>query len=845
MSSDSSGVDSIGRSASSGRGAASREGGRGHEGWRASLVRAPLESLLEELRERDSLLTRSQLVAPAQRASGAAVRVPLGKPPKKRTTAEQWALVAASDAELVAGVKAHQRALYGEDGRFEQLGAPAEVRALGASVAALFARRDLVEVGGRFQVMTRPLAEVLPLSPGEAFAEQPCGAFGTAWVLDEHHMVTAGHCLPRGGVAELGCVFGFAVGLEGEVPDSFSAEQVAFPSAVLSSRDLDEDGDADWAILRFEHALGASPLRLRTGEVEIGEAVWMFGHPCGLPLKYAPGAVVTRHKNEDRFLATLDAFAGNSGSPVFDAQRRVVGMLVRGAEDWRQGAEGRLVAAAGAATDAAASARPGAGSPALGEEVMKLARFIARRPAVVSAPLDAAARQVQSRPLRAVPATAAGVVSSAAPPAAPGRRRRVAATERLALPLDARALIIQITSYPEMPIPFVRDADDLAALLSDPELGHYPPQHVTVLRDEQATRAGILAALRALAATAGEGSTIFFYFSGHAGQRGETTYLLPFDCDPEALGRTSLSTRELREELSALPTEQALLVFDCCHAGRELGEGAEAGKRAVLPGLPEAAAEELVRERGWALMASSHPGQRSAVRAGARNSVFGRHLLDGLRGGRPSDDGYVRVFELYEYLQPRLVADEPEQRPMWKGAPEESFELARHRGGEVGDVPRTEDGFLYHALLCFAKADAARVRGELAPALLAAGLRVATSSELALPGVERVVGLERGLLQARRILLVVSQAFLHPDRELDRDMERELGVLQRREAELRNGRYSVVPIYVEDRDLLREVPAWLANLSEVPLSDAGASHPGASAELERLIAELRRSLPRR
>lgn len=844
MSSDSSGVDSIGRGASSGRGAAGREGGRGHEGWRASLVRAPLESLLEELRERDSLLARAQLVAPAQRAGGAAARVPLGKPPKKRTTAEQWALVAASDAELVAGVKAHQRALYGEDGRFEQVGAPAEVRALGASVAALFARRDLVEVGGRFQVMTRPLAEVLPLSPGEAFAEQPCGAFGSAWVLDEHHMVTAGHCVPRGGVDELVCVFGFAVGLEGEVPDSFSAEQVAFPSAALSSRELGEDGDADWAILRFEQALGAAPLRLRTGEVEIGEAVWMFGHPCGLPLKYAPGAVVTRHKNEDRFLATLDAFAGNSGSPVFDAQRRVVGMLVRGAEDWRQGAEGRLVAATGAAT----GARPGSGAPSLGEEVMKLARFIARRPAVVSAPREAAARQVQSRPLRAAPSTAAGGASAVAPAGAPGRRRRVATTERLALPLDARALIIQITSYPEMPIPFVRDADDLAALLADPELGHYPPQHVTLLRDAQATRAGILAALRALAAAAGEGSTIFFYFSGHAGQRGETTYLLPFDCDPEALARTALSTRELREELSALPTEQALLVFDCCHAarcaGRELGEGAEAGKRAVLPGLPEAAAEELVRERGWALVASSHPGQRSAVRAGARNSVFGRHLLDGLRGGRPSDDGYVRVFELYEYLQPRLVADEPEQRPMWKGAPAESFELARHRGGEVGDVPRTEDGFLYHALLCFAKADAARVR-ELAPALLAAGLRVATTSEQALPGVERVVGLERGLLQARRILLVVSQAFLHPDRESDRDMERELGVLQRKEPELRNGRYSVVPIYVEDRDLLREVPAWLANLSEVPLSDAGASHPDASAELERLIAELRRSLPRR
>jgi hypothetical protein len=823
------------------------DGGRGHEGWRASLVRAPLEALIEELRERDAIREQAKSVRPAPRGAATAVRAQLAK--KKRTTAEQWALLAATDAELVASVRATQRAIYGEDGRVDWGRASAEVQALGASVAALFWRRDLLEVAGRYQVMTTPFAQVFSLAPGEAFADQPCGAFGTAWVIDEHHMVTAGHCVPRGGVEAMVCVFGFAANRDGEVASSFDAEQVAFPSAALSSRQLDEEGDGDWAVLRFEQALAAPPLRVRGSAVEVGEPVWMLGYPCGIPLKYAPGALVTRHKNDDRFLATLDAFAGNSGSPVFDAQHQVIGMLVRGAEDWIPRRDGSMVAAV----------YP---PEALGEEVMKLDRFLARRPSQPSL------AQEQQPAMPGMSSSPAASHSTAAMPtahdlgsagiAAPGatgtsgsagvsvrqRMRRAATTERLAIPLNAHALVIQIAAYPQMPLPDVQDAEDLAEVLCDPELCHYPLSHVMVLRDARATRACVLAALRALVAAADEHATVLLYFSGHGGQRGETTYLLPYDCDPAALARTAISARELREELAELRAGNVLLIFDCCHAGGLEGEDCDDdSKEVVLPGLTEAAADELVRGRGWALFASSHAGQHSFVQRGARNGIFTRHLLDGLRGGRASDDGYVRVFDLFEYLQPRVVREEPRQQPMFKGALSESFAIARHRGGAVGAVPRTDDGFLYHALICYAKADAAWVREELLPPLRAAGLRVATTQELVEPGLERVVGLERGLTQARRTLVVMSQAFLQPEREAD--LLADHAVLQRKDAELRNGRYSLIPIYVEDRDLLREVPTWLASLRGVQLGDAAGSHVDVEEEMARLIRGLTRPLPRR
>lgn len=852
--SDSSGVNS-----SVGGAGGKGEGGRGRDGWRASLVRAPLEALIEELRERHAIQEQAKAVRPAQRRSAAAtVR---GHLPKKRTTAEQWALLAATDAELVAGVRATQRAIYGDDGRVDWVGAPADVRALGVSVAALFSRRDLIEVGGRYQVMTKPFAEVFHLAPGEAFAEQPCGAFGTAWVLDEHHMVTAGHCVPHGGVNELVCVFGFAVNGEGEAATSFDAEQVAFPSAVLSSRDLDEEGDGDWAVLRFEQALAAAPLSVRAGAVEVGEQVWMLGYPCGIPLKYAPGAVVTQHKNDDRFLATLDAFAGNSGSPVFDVCHQVVGMLVRGAEDWTTGSDGRVVAAV---------LPPGA----LGEEVMKLDRFMARRPSQPVMKVPAGATTPVMQAMQDLGSAAVAVRGLGVEPGVSMRQRirRAATTERLALPLNAHALLIQISAYPQLPLPEVRDADELAEVLRDPELCHYPVSHVAVLRDAQATRAGVLAALRALAAGADEQSTVLIYFSGHGGQRGETTYFLPYDCDPAALARTSISARELREELAALRTEKVLLIFDCCHAeepdvaGGDREEDAR-GQDAVLPGLSEAVADELVRGRGWALFTSSRAGQRSFVPRGDHLSIFARRLIDGLRGGRASDDGYVRVIDLFEYLQPRVVQEEPRQQPLLKCGQSESFAIARHRGGAVGAVPRTDDGFRYHALICCAKADAAWVGEALLPPLFAAGLQVATTQEVTTPAIERVIGLERGLAQARRTLVVVSQAFLQPGEGADGSSDgsaggssggatdasgegaaprsAELGALERREADIRSGRYSVIPIYVEDLDLLRDVPAWLTSLSGVQLGEAAGSQVEVEDEIARLIRALGSPLPRR
>ena len=60
-----------------------------------------------------------------------------------------------------------------------------------------------------------------------------------------------------------------------------------------------------------------------------------MGHPSGLPLKFANGAQVKDTSNASYFVANLDTYGGNSGSPVFNEDDGTVeGILVRGDTDF-------------------------------------------------------------------------------------------------------------------------------------------------------------------------------------------------------------------------------------------------------------------------------------------------------------------------------------------------------------------------------------------------------------------------------------------------------------------------------------------------------------------------------
>src|SRR5262249_32829565 len=148
----------------------------------------------------------------------------------------------------------------------------------------------------------------------------------------------------------------------------------------------------------------------------------------------------------------------------------------------------------------------------------------------------------------------------------------------------------------------------------------------------------------------------------------------------------------------------------------------------------------------------------------APNSAFTARLLEGLRTGVATSDGFVRIFDLFEYVQPLVTRDQPAQHPIFRGTVEESFPVALRPISAAPTVLPSE--FDNDAYLSFAdvEPDATYVWDSLLPALQAAGLRIVVSSDVEIPGVARVVSAERGIERAKRTVIALSPAYLSDGR---------------------------------------------------------------------------------
>ncbi len=127
----------------------------------------------------------------------------------------------------------------------------------------------------------------------------------------------------------------------------------------------------------------------------------------------------------------------------------------------------------------------------------------------------------------------------------------------------------------------------------------FPKANIHTLLDEDATRLGILDAMKSVAAGCGEDDTILFYFSGHGSRlrareenkpSGWYETIMPFDSGrrfyhPEAVNR-DICDDEIYEWLMSLSekTSNIVLIFDSCYSGSILRDDVfEQGCRSVAP----------------------------------------------------------------------------------------------------------------------------------------------------------------------------------------------------------------------------------------------------------------------
>jgi V8-like Glu-specific endopeptidase len=172
------------------------------------------------------------------------------------------------------------------------------------------------------------------------YNQEICG-FCSGFLVAPDIVATAAHCVepafleglkPAKKLSDIRLVFGFRMLNDTTVRTTVSSSDV-YKCVNLLGYQLTDGNGSDWALIKLDSpVLNHRIARIRTtGKIPYGQKVHVIGHPNGLPLKYADGAVVQKDVHGVFFVANLDTFGGNSGSPVFNSQTHIVeGIHVRG-----------------------------------------------------------------------------------------------------------------------------------------------------------------------------------------------------------------------------------------------------------------------------------------------------------------------------------------------------------------------------------------------------------------------------------------------------------------------------------------------------------------------------------
>ena len=243
---------------------------------------------------------------------------------------------------------AQAKSIYGSDNRLDYFESASDMQTLSNSVVSFWKSAKVTESGGNYKLTTRTFKDALGLCPGEKFEDQPIGAFCSGSLVGEDMVMTAGHCIKDDAACkDVKLVFGYKVAKKGAAATTTVAKSEVYSCSKIVKRFLGgEPGSsnpagqslgADYALIKLDRKVtGHKPLPVnRAQNLKKGGKMFVMGHPVGLPVKVAAGASVRDAGKIGYFVADLDTFGGNSGSPVFNAStKKIEGILVRGDTDF-------------------------------------------------------------------------------------------------------------------------------------------------------------------------------------------------------------------------------------------------------------------------------------------------------------------------------------------------------------------------------------------------------------------------------------------------------------------------------------------------------------------------------
>ena len=273
--------------------------------------------------------------------------------------------------------------------------------------------------------------------------------------------------------------------------------------------------------------------------------------------------------------------------------------------------------------------------------------------------------------------------------------------------MSRRALLVGIDSYPgfgpeSQLFGAVRDARAMAETLI--ERFAFEPADVTVLLDEEATRARLVEAMDSLRDRLRKDDQVILFFSGHGSQMtdrecdegdGLDETLVPFDSGRGEAENRDLSDDEINRWAARVleETPHLTLIFDCCHSATLHRPAWRV--RAVPPDRrpveelppPVAPWRDARSGRRPLLISACRDDERAyevpASVAGPARGVLSLHLVESLRRAAPQ----ATWREVFAPAAAAAASDCPEQHPQISGEGLDSPIFGRRRQGVRGLVP--------------------------------------------------------------------------------------------------------------------------------------------------------------
>jgi YVTN family beta-propeller protein len=153
------------------------------------------------------------------------------------------------------------------------------------------------------------------------------------------------------------------------------------------------------------------------------------------------------------------------------------------------------------------------------------------------------------------------------------------------------------------------------------------------------------------------------YFTGH-GQKDSDgrLHIVLTDSRHDNLLFTALPAAQIDQAISECVSRRKILILDCCYSGAYASGYTPRANDSVH------ALEQFGGRGLTVLTASDSLGYSWEADSDSRESVFTRHLVEGIREGSAdlNSDGDITLDELYLYIHDRVVEELPTQRPQLK-----------------------------------------------------------------------------------------------------------------------------------------------------------------------------------